>query len=104
MSTDKYYIVEVYGVIALGILIATVVGFAISAIYYSAVPAELPPEPTAQRPMAAQLLVELLRNLAVAALVAGLLATADWSGPAAGPARIVTRGPASGAPGGLRLP
>ena len=34
--------------------------------------------------MGAQLLVELLRNLAVAALVAGLLAAGDWSGLLAG--------------------
>lgn len=68
--------------IALGIAAATGAAFLISAVYYSAVPAaaESPP----QRPMAALMLVELARSLAVAALVAGLLSAADRSGPGAG--------------------
>ena len=71
--------------IALGIAIATAAAFVISAVYYGAMPAApaAAPEPP-QRPMIAQLAVELLRNLAVAGLVAGLLAAADWSGLGAG--------------------
>ena len=66
--------------IALGIAIATAAAFVISAIYYGAMPAESRSESDPQRPMIAQLLVELLRNLAVASVVAGLLAAADWGG------------------------
>lgn len=66
--------------IALGIVIALAAGFVISAIYYGAMPAPPPSEPATQRPMIAQLMVELLRNLAVAVLVAGLLAAGDGKG------------------------
>jgi Protein of unknown function (DUF1761) len=70
--------------VAVGIVIATAAAFVISAIYYAAMPAASAGEPVLQRPMMELLLVEVLRNLAVAALVAGLLAAADWSGPGAG--------------------
>ena len=66
--------------IALGIVIAAAAAFVISAVYYGAMPAAPVTEPPPQRPMAAQLLVEVSRNLAVAALVAGLLAVANSSG------------------------
>ena len=69
---------------AVGITIATAVAFVISAIYYGAMPAEPPSKPDPRRPMIAQLVVELLRNLAVATLVAGLLAAADWGGLGSG--------------------
>ncbi len=70
--------------ITLGIVIAAAAAFVISAVYYGTMPAPTASEPAPRRPVAAQLLVELLRNLAVAALVAGLLAVADWSGLGAG--------------------
>ncbi len=71
-------------VIAPGVVIATVAALVISAIYYAAMPAPTAPELVPQRPVAEQVLVELLRNLAVAALVAGLLTVAAWSGLGAG--------------------
>lgn len=70
--------------IALGTVIATAAAFVISAVYYAAMPAASVVEPAPQRPMVALILVEMLRTLAVAALVAGLLTAADWSGPGAG--------------------
>ncbi len=66
--------------VALGIVIATAAAFVVSGIYYGAIPAGPAADPTPPRSMVAQMLVELVRNLAVAALVAGLLAVADWSG------------------------
>ena len=69
--------------VTLGIVIATVAAVVISAAYYGAMPAvaesSAPP-----RSMVAVLIVEALRSLAVAALVAGLLAVAEWDGVAAG--------------------
>ena len=65
---------------AVGIVIAAVAAFVISAVYYGAMPAPTASEPPPQRPVAALLSVELVRNLGVAVLVAGLLAVADWSG------------------------
>jgi hypothetical protein len=70
--------------IALGIVIATVAAFVISAVYYGVMPATPSSTPVPQRPIVAQMLVELLRNLAVAGLAAGLLAAGDWSGVGAG--------------------
>lgn len=70
--------------ITLGIVIAAAVAFVISGIYYAIAPATPPPEPLPQRPMSALVPVELLRNLAVSALVAGLLAAANWTGLLAG--------------------
>jgi Na+/pantothenate symporter len=67
-------------VVALGIVIATAAAFVVSALYYGAMPAAVLPEPESSRPIIAQVTVELLRNLAVAVFVAGLLAAADWSG------------------------
>ncbi len=66
--------------IAVGIVIAAMAAFILSVVYYGAMPAPGAPEPARQRAVAVQLLVETVRNLAVAALVAGLLAVADWSG------------------------
>jgi Protein of unknown function (DUF1761) len=66
--------------IALGIVVAAAAAFAISAVFYGAMPAPTASEPAPQRPVTAQMLVEMLRNLAVAGLVAGLLAVADWRG------------------------
>ncbi len=66
--------------IALGIGSAAVAAFIGSAVYYGVLPAPAASEPAPQRPVAAQVLVELLRNLAVASLVAGLLAVADRNG------------------------
>jgi hypothetical protein len=71
-------------VIALGVVIATVAAFVVSAAYYGIAPAPMPSEPVPQRAMGALVLVELLRNLAVAALIGGLLAAANWSGLVAG--------------------
>jgi hypothetical protein len=65
--------------ITVGIALAAVAAFVISAVYYGAMPAAPATEPVTERPVAAQVLVELLRNLAVAALVAGLLTAANWS-------------------------
>jgi Protein of unknown function (DUF1761) len=70
--------------VALGIAIATATALVIGAVYYGAMPAAPAGEPAPQRQVVAQLLVELLRNLAVVGLVAGLLAVADWSGLGAG--------------------
>jgi hypothetical protein len=67
-------------VIALGIVVATTAAFLVSAVYYGIAPTAQPSESVPQRAMGALVLVELLRNLAVAALVAGLLAAANWSG------------------------
>jgi Protein of unknown function (DUF1761) len=69
--------------IVLGVAVAAVAALAISAVWYGAVPAASV-EPVPRRPAMAQLLVELLRNLAVASLVAGLLVASDWSGLADG--------------------
>lgn len=67
-----------------GIALAAVVAFVISALYYGAMPAapseQLPPS----RPVVAQMFVELLRNLAVAGLVAGLFIASNGSGIQAG--------------------
>jgi hypothetical protein len=71
-------------VIALGIIIATVVAFFVSAVYYGLAPAAPVQEPVPQRATGALVAVELLRNLAVAALIAGLIAAANWSGLVAG--------------------
>ena len=65
---------------ALGIVIAAAAAFVISAAYYGAAPATPLSEPLPQRPMSAVVFVELLRSLAVAALIGGLLAAADWTG------------------------
>lgn len=70
--------------IAIGIVIAAVAAFVLSAVYYGAMPAPQTPQPLPQRPMGAQVLVEVSRNVAVAALVAGLLGAADWNGAGAG--------------------
>ncbi len=70
--------------IGIGVAIATAAAFVITAIYYGALPDTTPAELAPQRPMIALLLVELARNLAVAALIAGLLAAADWNGVGAG--------------------
>ncbi|MBG0567831.1 DUF1761 family protein [Actinoplanes aureus] len=68
-----------------GILIATVVAFIISFVFYAVAPAapatvETPPV----RPRVWQLLVEVLRSAVTATLVTGLLFAGAWSGPAAG--------------------
>jgi hypothetical protein len=70
--------------IALGIVIAAPAAIVISAVYYSAVSPAPAPEPSPQRSTASLAIVELIRNLAVTALVAGLFAVADWNGPSAG--------------------
>ena len=70
--------------IALGVVIAVAAAFVLSAVYYGTLPAAPTPEPVLQRPMVALVLVEVVRNLAVAALIAGLLAVADWNGLGAG--------------------
>ncbi len=70
--------------IAVAILIATPAAFIVSAAYYGASPQPTAPQATPQRPVAATIIVELARNLIVAALVAGILSTADWSGLADG--------------------
>lgn len=70
--------------IALGIVIAAIAAFVISGVYYAIAPDSPPSASVPQRSVGALVPVELLRNLAVAALVAGLLASADWDGPADG--------------------
>jgi Protein of unknown function (DUF1761) len=67
-------------VIALGIAIAAAAAFVISAVYYGVMPTAPASEPAPQRPVRAQVIVEVIRNVAVAAFVAGLLAAADWNG------------------------
>ena len=67
-----------------GLAVATAAALAASAVYYGIVPPADLAEPVPQRSTRALLLVEGLRNVAVAALLAGLLATADWDGLAAG--------------------
>jgi hypothetical protein len=71
-------------VIALGVAIASAAAFILSAVYYGVMPAPDTVEPAPQRPLVALILVEMLRNLTLAALVAGLVAAADWSGPGKG--------------------
>ena len=66
--------------IALGIVIAAAAAFVISAVYYATMPTPPASEPAPARPIVAQVLVEVLRNVAVAALVAWLLTAADQSG------------------------
>ena len=67
--------------VAAGIVIATVAAFVLSAVYYGAMPAASATEhSTAAADGRRSVLVELVRNLAVAGLVAGLLGAADWSG------------------------
>ena len=70
--------------IAPGIIIATVAAFLASAVYYGIAPAAPASEAVPQRATGTVVLVELLRNLAVSALLAGLLVAADWNGPDAG--------------------
>jgi Protein of unknown function (DUF1761) len=85
MSTYKYFIVWRFTMTALGIVVAATAAFVISAVYYGALPAPAPAaQPSAPRSMASTVIVEMVRNLAVAALVAGLLAVADWNGLGAG--------------------
>ena len=69
--------------LVLGVLTATAAAFVISALYYGTMPAASP-ELAPERPLGAQMVVELVRNLAVAGLVAGLVAAANWSGLGAG--------------------
>jgi Protein of unknown function (DUF1761) len=71
--------------IALGVVIAMVAGVVVGAVVYGAIPATAASAvaPT-RRPPAAVAVVELLRNGAVAGLVAGLLAAGDWTGWTAG--------------------
>jgi Protein of unknown function (DUF1761) len=69
--------------VALGIVIAAASAVVIGAAYYGAMPA-VAESSAPKRPMATVLIVEVLRSLAVAALVAGLLVTAEWEGVAAG--------------------
>jgi Protein of unknown function (DUF1761) len=71
-------------VIALGIVVAAAAALVVSACYYGAVSAPTASEPPPKRAAAAVPVVESLRNLVVGALVAGLLAVADWSGFGAG--------------------
>lgn len=66
--------------VTLGIVIAAAVACVFSAVYYGAVEADTTTDSAPRRPAAALLLVELLRNLAVASLVAGVLAAANWNG------------------------
>lgn len=70
--------------VAAGIAVATIAAFVLSAVYYGAVPQAESSAP--QRPMAALMVVELIRNLAIAGLVAGLFAAANWSGAVSGAA------------------
>jgi hypothetical protein len=70
-------------VLVIGVVVATVAALIISAVFYGVVPA--PASPAAPvRPPRAIVVVELVRNVAVAGLVAGLLRAADWSGAATG--------------------
>lgn len=69
--------------VALGIVIATVATVVIGAAYYGAMPA-VADSSAPTRPMVAVVIVEVLRGLVVAALVAGLLAAAEWDGAVAG--------------------
>lgn len=70
--------------IALGVGIATAAASAVSAGYYGIAPAATPSEAVPHRSTGALVLIELVRNLAIAVLVAGLLGAADWSGMIAG--------------------
>ena len=69
--------------VALGIVIATAAAVVIGAAYYGTMPA-MAERSAPERPLPAVLAVEVLRSSAVAALIAGLLAAADWEGVAAG--------------------
>lgn len=72
--------------IALGIGLAAVVGFIISGIYYAiapAAPAVAGREPP-KRSALVQVVVELLRSAAVAALIAGLMVAGGFGGPGGG--------------------
>lgn len=72
--------------IALGIGLAALVGFIISGIYYAiapAAPAVAGREPP-KRSALVQVVVELLRSGAVAALIAGLMVAGGFGGPGAG--------------------
>jgi hypothetical protein len=73
-------------VIVLGVVIAMVAGLVTGAIVYGVVPAGPATASVAapSRPAAAVAVVELVRSLAVACLLAGLLAAGEWSGSAAG--------------------
>lgn len=74
--------------IALGIGLAALAAFVLSFVFYAVAPAYPPAtdssEAAADRVGPAQVIVEVLRNLATAALVAGLLIAAGWSGIGAG--------------------
>ncbi len=71
--------------IAIGLLVAAVMGFVASGIFYATVPTETSVSASSPSRTTRTLVpVELLRNLTVAGLVAGLLASADWSGVATG--------------------
>lgn len=70
--------------VALAVVIATVAAFLVSGAYYAIAPDASPPDLAPERTNGALVLVELLRNFAVAALVAGLLAAAEWRSLGAG--------------------
>ncbi len=65
---------------AVGVAVAAVAGFVVSATWYSLLPATETPDRAPRRSLAATMVVELVRNVAVAGLVTGLLVAAGWSG------------------------
>ncbi len=73
----------------LGIVIAAVVAFILSSVYYIVAP-KAPPASAERgsnrdaRPKPWQIALELVRSAVVAGLLAGLLTAAGWSGPGAG--------------------
>lgn len=67
---------------AVGVAVATIAAFILSAVYYGAVPQVESSAP--QRPVVAVMVVEIIRNLTISALLAGLLAVANWNGAVTG--------------------
>ncbi|UFU07869.1 DUF1761 domain-containing protein [Ruania halotolerans] len=71
--------------LALGIAVATLAAFIISSVFYALMPQGPPAKAAPQeRPRPGQIVIELLRSATVSGLVAGLLVTAGWAGPAQG--------------------
>lgn len=68
----------------LGIVIATVTAFVVSATYYSVLLEPPVDDAGPTRSSASLVVVELARSAAVAMLIAGLIAAADWTTAGAG--------------------
>ncbi|WP_143448446.1 DUF1761 domain-containing protein [Kineosporia sp. A_224] len=75
--------------VALGLIIASIVAFLLSFMYYSVAPTnpsgpQSPARDSSARPEAWRIAAELLRSALVAGLMTGLLSAAAWDGAGAG--------------------